>query len=84
MVSDFDNHLRDTNRRFAQHYISIDQDWIGKCLRPIFIINISQIVSLSDDRKLLMLQLDVLNGFYQRHRKYPMKICTKMLTSNGY
>lgn len=32
MIADFEYYLRDTSRRFAEQYISVDQDWLSGCV----------------------------------------------------
>lgn len=32
MTADFDTHVRDTNRRFNEQHISVDQDWLTGCV----------------------------------------------------
>lgn len=32
MIVDFDQFIRDSNRRFAEHHISVDQDWLSGCV----------------------------------------------------
>ncbi len=32
MIADFGSYLRDTNRRFADQHITVDQDWLGGCV----------------------------------------------------
>ncbi|KAJ6645584.1 RecQ-mediated genome instability protein 1, partial [Pseudolycoriella hygida] len=32
MIADFEYHLRETNRRFAEKHISTDQDWLSGCV----------------------------------------------------